>query len=300
MIPLFDLHCDTLSTAYEKNYSLLASPLHISFDKCTNYSPYTQVMAIWTNDKLSDAKGFERYLNVIQYSKSQGLHFITKGKDLSNFSLFLSIEDLRIIEYDISRIDILYQDGVRVITPVWKGTSAIGGAWDTKLGLSRFGKKAVSYFTSLGIIPDVSHASEHTFYDILEICEANGIVPIATHSNSYSVCHHKRNLNDSQFMELVKLGTVVGISLCPSHLSDFSCASINDIIRHIDAYLSLGGENCIALGCDFDGVDSLPVEINNISNLEKLYFTLINYYGTKIAEKIFRRNSCDLFKRIFL
>ncbi|MBQ8738220.1 MAG: membrane dipeptidase [Clostridia bacterium] len=300
MIPLFDLHCDTLSVAYERGYSLYSSPLNISFDKCKSLSPYTQIMAIWTNDILNDNDGFSQYLKIIEYAKNQNIVFSVRHDDAEDFSLLLAIEDLRLIEKDQSRLLRFYDDGVRFITPVWKGKTQIGGAWDTSEGLSPFGKRALSLALDLGITLDLSHSSVKSFYDILELCHAKGRIPVATHSNSFSICPHKRNLSSTQFREIIKVGGIVGISLCPDHLTTAKVATINDILRHIDHYLSLGGENNIALGCDFDGVSALPLEIHNISNLTLLYERLLKLYNENIANKIFRRNSCDLMKRIFL
>ncbi|MBR2296153.1 MAG: membrane dipeptidase [Clostridia bacterium] len=298
MLPLFDLHCDTLTASYEGNYSLLSSPLHISLDKCVKFSPYFQIMAIWTNDALSSEAGFKRYKKTLEYAKNQGFEFSTKLKNNKENMFFLAIEDLRIIGNDLSRIDILYQDGVRFITPVWKDISQIGGAWNTKLGISRFGKRALEGAIKMGITIDVSHCSECGFYDILELCYNANAIPVATHSCSYSICAHKRNLTDEQFLNLVRLGSCVGISLAPEHLSSNGIASIDDILRHIDHYLSLGGENNISLGCDFDGVSSLPMEISSIFDLDKLYYRLLKCYDEAITNKIFCHNFLDLSKRI--
>ncbi len=300
MIPLFDLHCDTLSVAYEHDYSLYSSPLHISFDKCKSFLPYTQIMAIWTNDALNNKDGFSQYLRIIEYARNQKIVFSTSHNESNDFSLLLAIEDLRLIENDISRLLRFYNDGVRFITPVWKGKTQIGGAWDTNEGLSRFGKMALSYALDLGITLDLSHSSIKSFYDILELCHAKERIPVATHSNSFSICPHKRNLSSTQFREIVELGGIVGISLCPDHLTSSNTATTSDILRHIDHYLSLDGENSIALGCDFDGVSNLPLEIHDISDLTLLYEQLLKLYNENIANKIFRRNSCDLMKRIFL
>jgi membrane dipeptidase len=100
--------------------------------------------------------------------------------------------------------------------------------------------------------------------------------------------------------DILNANGIVGISLCPEHLTTNPVANIDDILRHIDHYLSLGGENNIALGCDFDGVSTLPTQIHDISSLTVLYERLLKQYNETITNKIFRRNSCDLMKRIFI
>ena len=236
MLPLFDMHCDTLSSSYENGYSLFSSPLQASFDKAKGFSPYIQVMAIWTNDNLNDNEGYKRYLSIYEYAKSQGLSFATTKNNLSNSSRILSIEDARIIEDDLSRIDDFYSDGVRIITPIWKDVNLIGGAWNTDIGLSRLGKKVISKMLDLGITVDLSHSSERSFYEILLLSADTSRIPIASHSNSYSVCKHKRNLSCSQARDLIKMNSIVGISLAPEHLNASAEANISDILKHIEFF----------------------------------------------------------------
>ncbi len=291
MLPLFDMHCDTLSSAFENGYSLFSSPLQASFDKSQGFSPYIQVMAIWTNKNLSNSDGYKRYLHIYEYAKAQGLKLASSKDDLSSSSLILSIEDARIIENDLSRLDDFYSDGVRIITPMWKGVNIIGGAWDTDTGLSLFGKNAISKMLNLGITIDLSHASERAFYEILLLSADMGRIPVASHSNSHFACKHKRNLSRVQARDLIKMKSIIGISLAPEHLSMSKEATINDILRHIDDYLSLGAEDNLCLGCDFDGVDSLPQEINDIADLEKLYFAIEAHFGKEVSDKIFFKNA---------
>ena len=294
MIPLFDLHCDTLSKAYRLGLSLDSQKLHISTKKSLEFSPYSQVMAIWTDDLLSDSDGFLQYKKIVEFSKKQGIFFSNKnGKALPDSSVLLSIEDARIIEGDLSRIELFCRDCVRFITPVWKNTNILGGAWNTDSGLSSYGKVAISEMLKSDIIIDVSHSSTQSFFEILELCSKLGKMPIASHSNSFSVCPHKRNLTNEQFSLLVSLDSIVGISLAPEHLSCSPIAYTDDIIRHIDAYLSLGGENNICLGCDFDGIEKMPFGYNGMSGLHILFDALCKRYGKDISVKIFRDNAAQ-------
>ena len=87
---------------------------------------------------------------------------------------------------------------------------------------------------------------------------------------------------------------LVGISLASEHLSSGQ-ATINDILKHIYHYLSLGGENSVCLGCDFDGIKSLPQEISSIYDLNKLFYLIEKSFGIEIALKIFFSNSFKFF-----
>lgn len=293
MIRLFDLHCDTLLKLYYKNESFKENSLHISLNKSKAFSPYIQCMAIWSDSSLSDEEAFLNYKRVLSYAKQQEISFL-KYDIFKKSAFLLAVEDARILCNDLSRLDRLYQDGVRLLTLNWQGKSIIGGAWDTNFGLSDFGKATLFRSFELGIIPDISHSSLEGSYDAL--CIANELKKpiIASHSNSFEICNHKRNLTNETFLEIVKLGGLVGISLASEHISKEK-ATINEIIKHIYHYLSLGGEDAISLGCDFDGVSSLPTGINDIRDLEKLFLALKRELGTRIANKIFFDNAYNFF-----
>ena len=297
MIPLFDLHCDTLEEMYLGNYSLSSSPLHISLDKCEELSPYIQVMAVWSDYRLTPAEAYNRYLNTIDYANRQGIKFIKEFKNLPKKCYILAIEDAKIIENDLERLNKLKEDGVKIITPFWKNTNQLGGAWNTNLPLNDFGIEFIKKCFELSIIPDISHASKESSKQIIEFAKSEKKTIIASHSNSYNVCNHKRNLYDSEFEQIVDLGGLVGISLASEHLCSGKQAEIKDVLNHIYKYLSLSGINNICLGCDFDGVSSLPKGISNISDLSILFEEIKLNFGIEAARKIFFENAYNFFSK---
>ena len=296
MIPLFDLHCDTLEEMFLGKYSFTSSPLHISLSKCNKYSPYIQIMAIWSDYRLSPKDAYKRYNDTISYAQRQGLSFLKDFKNLSEHSYILSVEGAEIIENDLQRLDRLKNDGVKVITLFWRDMNLLGGAWNTDIALSEFGIEFIKKCFELSIIPDISHASEQASHDIIKLAKSENKTIIASHSNSYSICRHKRNLNDDTFKDIIDLDGLVGISLSSQHLHLNGDAKICDILKHIYHYLSLGGINTICLGCDFDGVAALPDGIRDISDLSKLYRELEINFGSKIADKIFFHNAYNFFQ----
>lgn len=291
MIPLFDLHCDTLLELYKNNEDIRENNLHISLNKAKKFSPYIQVCAIWSDASLSNDEAFKNYINVRSYALNTGISFTTGASKLKQNAFILSVEDARLLNGDISRVSSLYNDGVRLLTLNWQGTSIIGGAWDTSEGLTAFGKDVVKSCLELGIITDISHSSIKSSEEIYEICFSYNKPLIASHSNSFSICNHKRNLSDELFKKILLSKGLVGISLAKEHISYKNIVSSDDILEHIYHYLSLGGENVIALGCDFDGVSSLPCDINSINELDALYSKIVNAFGENIAKKIFFYNS---------
>jgi len=293
---------------YANNFHLDNSIAHVSLDKLSAFDDYAQVMAIWSNNKIADDTAFfafhkiadylnfevERLDNDFTYVRSKEQFERERGKK----KIFLSVEDARILCGRLDRLNVLYARGVRFLIPVWGGSSIIGGAHDTDEGLTEFGKSVINECHMLGIITDISHASEKTAAEMLEAAELAGKTVMASHSNSYSVCHHSRNLKDAQFERIKKLGGVVGVSLHAPHLTDKISASVDDVIRHIEHYMSLGGEDVVALGCDFDGTPSLPSDLQTVADMPRLAERLAQLnYNYKQIDKIFFSNAKDFIDK---
>ena len=287
MMKLFDLHCDTLWEVYHKNQNP-----HISFDKVKSYDVYTQIFAIYSDNKLSDDEAYREFREIINFHKS----FINTFPQ--NFKYYLAVEGANILAGDIVRLDVLYNAGIRFLTLVWAGLSCIGGAHRTDLGLTEFGKATVHGCFKLGIVPDLSHSSEHLFWDTVNIADEYNKPIIATHSNSRTICKHSRTITDEMFTAIKNRGGIVGISLCRLHLSDTDKCNIDTVIAHIDHFMSLGGENNVCMGCDFDGTEQLPDEISDISDMYRIYDRLLSLnYSAELADKIFYNNAKNFILR---
>ena len=296
MIPYFDLHCDTLGVAFDKGLSLYSESLQASLSHSDSFSTYIQVGAFWSDYRYDNEECYVRYKKALNHARVQSIKEVKNHEDLKTGGYILAIEDARIINGNLSRIYSLKNDGVKIITPMWKGENILGGAWDTSVGLSSFGTEAIKESLLCSIIIDVSHASEKSFYQIAELTQNHSKSLIASHSNSYSVCPHKRNLTDKQFDVIKEKNGIVGISLVPQHLS-LERADISSFLSHIYHFLSLGGKDIISIGCDFDGTDSLPDGINGVSDIPKLYQSVENEFGRITANKIFYQNAFNFFIR---
>ena len=293
MLPFFDLHCDTFLELFKKKEQIKDNSLHISHSKATKLSPYIQVGAIWSDYRLSNGDAFKNFLAIVDYLADQGISFLTDLSKLDKNNFILGVEDARLLNNDLSRLDILYSKGVRILTLNWKGVNIIGGGWDTNIPLTEFGKNVVRRCCELGIIVDLSHSSTDVFFDALELTNNYGASPIASHSNSFSICNHKRNLSDEQFKALSKTNSIIGISFVPQHLGNN--ATTDTIISHIDHFLKLGGENNIAFGSDFDGTNDLPKGIYSIESIHILHSELVTYFGETITKKLFYDNAFRFF-----
>ena len=113
----------------------------------------------------------------------------------------------------------------------------------------------------------VSHLSDRGFWDV---CGLTDRPFVATHSDSRALCRNSRNLTDEQFAEIAQRGGLVGINLYTPFLVRQSDSVLDDAIDHIERFIGMYGEKIVALGCDFDGCDQLPVGIEGLGDMYRL------------------------------
>ena len=137
------------------------------------------------------------------------------------------------------------------------------------------------------MLPDVSHLSDAGFWDLAE-CTNSPI--IASHSNSRSVFFHTRNLTDEQFTAIIKKNGIVGLNCYAAFLGEGS-VTMDDLRRHLDHFLALGGEKTVALGGDWDGCDRLPAGFaGNWSWLDFYEYLLRANYAEDLLQDLYFNN----------
>ncbi len=300
---LFDAHCDTL----DKPDDIYAGNTHINLAKAKNLSAYAQFFAMWTgngekgkfathDEKLTALRSDydrmkKKYDNMLSHyptlvMECKSYADLCMARKKGKIAAFLSVEggELTLVR----PIDMMYADGVRMLTLTWNHKNHLGGTNVTGGGLTDDGKDLVAKAQNLGIIVDVSHGSEELFWDVIKIAKK----PIvASHSNARALCRHRRNLTDEQFTALSRTGGVAGINLYDLFVKDGGGSNCDDVCRHIEHFISLGGENHIAMGFDLDGCDVLPQGISDIRDTEKIKNALYTRgIDEKTIEKIFWGN----------
>ena len=304
-LSLFDTHCDTAYELYRRGVGLKDNhECHISLDKAACYERYAQYYAVWSDRRLDDEACWQQFLRITDYLKAElkqnadTAAQVTTAEELENtlregrHAAILAVEDGRLTGGHVERLDVMRERGVRYVTLLWGGDTCVGGSHDTRNGLTDFGKALVRGCFDRGIIPDVSHASEQATEDVLSIATSFGKPVIASHSNAYGVYPHSRNLRDRHFVAIRELGGIVGVSLCPPHLTDTSLhpASVEDVYRHIDHYLALGGEDMVGFGADWDGTD-IPEPLSHVGDLTRVADCLAAHnYSDELIEKLFWEN----------
>ena len=298
LIKLIDSHCDTITKIFINKENLLENTGHLDIKKLSLYENPLQFFAIYLSDEYLD-DAFKHTLKFIDYFYEQiganGKYINSAGsyeEILSNrennlISAVLAIEGGEAVSDNLQNISVFYELGVRLLTLTWNHRNCLGdgiGVKDGK-GLTDLGKKAVEKMNELGMIVDVSHLNESGFWDVYGIAQKPFI---ASHSNSYTICNHPRNLKDDQIEAVAKTGGMIGLNIFTNFVGEN--ASIDGLMKHIDYIINLVGDDFLGLGCDLDGITSAVSGISDVSDLVKLYQIINGKYGRVTADKIFFDN----------
>lgn len=173
-------------------------------------------------------------------------------KENDHIKAFLTIEGMcGIKDNPEEKINWLYQQGMRIGSLCWNEENelAAGAKANMEVGLKPLGKRVIEEMIRLGMLIDVSHANEKTFYDIIEYKKA---FVIATHSNARALCDHPRNLTDEQIIAIAKRNGLIGINSAPVFVHpDKNKQDIPHLVKHMQYIKELVGIKYIALGMDF-------------------------------------------------
>lgn len=278
---VFDAHCDTLSLIADGT-----DADNCAFTACgaDTYGSYTQVFACFISPRESDC-AMERFMQIA------GLF---DELDFGKTKKLLSVEGADMIRCE-EDVDILYSRGVRCIALTWNHSNRLaGGADDETQGITELGRRVIRRMEDVGILLDVSHLNDRSFYDAVSVSSRP---IIATHSNSRAVCHHPRNLTDEMFRLIRGSGGCVGVNLYPPFLTGSDRARAADAAAHVLHWAELGGIDAVGIGADFDGTDGLlPQDIRGCGELYRL-MDLLSERGMSAAEtELF---SYKNFERVF-
>ncbi|MDD3839272.1 MAG: dipeptidase [Clostridia bacterium] len=307
---IIDGHCDTMSKIYNSKSSLNHNNYHVDIKKLKQSNANIQFFAAFVDkNKIKDT--FSEVFSQIHYFFSQieennnSISIARSYDDIKNAQpeekivAILSIEGGEAIGNDIRLLHDFYNLGVREIGLTWNYKNQIAcGVYEHNLdnGLSSFGKSVIKEMNDLGMIIDVSHMAERSFWDVLD-CSNTPV--IASHSNSKKICDNIRNLSDSQIQGIASKKGLIGINFFPLFLNNSKEANIYDIINHIEYICSLVGVDHVAIGSDFDGIDLLPSGIKDYSSMSVLIDTMLKMnYNEQNIKKIFYQNYMRILKQI--
>lgn len=181
-------------------------------------------------------------------------------------AIMLGIENGYAIGKDLSNVERFRQRGVVYMTLCHNGNNDICGSArynEENLGVSAFGEQVIREMNRVGMIVDLSHAGEQSFYDALDISTRP---VVCSHSSSRALCDHPRNLTDEQLKALARKDGVVQLCLYGGFLRSDSPATICDAIEHLHHIVNLIGVEHVGIGTDFDG-DGGIIGCNDSSEL---------------------------------
>lgn len=213
-------------------------------------------------------------------------------------SVVLGIENGYAIAKDISNIAKYRDKGVAYMTLCHNGDNDICDSARGNIehnGLSSFGRDVVAEMNRVGMMVDLSHASEKTFYDVLE---CSNVPVICSHSSSRLLCDHPRNLTDNQMRALAAKGGVAQVCLYSGFLKKGGGATVDDAVKHIVHMVDVMGIDSVGIGSDFDGGGGLP-GLEDASRFNSLTRRLMREgFSDDDLSKIWGRNFIRVWKQI--
>ncbi|MFN6374947.1 MAG: dipeptidase [Chitinophagia bacterium] len=358
---VIDTHNDFISTGIEKGKSFdqdLKGITHSDLTRMKKGGIDVQVFSIFCDENYGKGTAYafaNREIDTLYATVARNpdhMMIVRNSKDLQEavssgkLGAMMGVEGGHMIEDEISNLEKLYARGTRYMTLTWNNsTSWASSAADERAkkdighpyGLNALGEQIVKRMNELGMIVDISHVGEKTFYDALRISTKP---VIASHSCTYTLCPVPRNLTDDQIKTLGKNGGVIQLnfysgfvdssfreknnafirkhqkekdSLLKINPSDFYAnlylhekykeeidgvrPSLKQLIDHLDHIVKLIGVNHVGLGSDFDGINSSPRELNDVTDMPLITEELMKRgYSKSDILKILGGNFIRVFK----
>ena len=212
------------------------------------------------------------------------------NKQQGRKSIMLGIENGLALDGHLERLQHFAQRGIVYMTLCHNGDNDICDSArgnHTHNGISSFGQQVVREMNRLGILVDLSHAGEKSFYDALELSSQ----PIVcSHSSCRALCDHPRNLTDDQMRALAAKGGVMQITMYNGFLVKDGEATVLDALRHLEHAIEVMGIDYVGIGTDFDGDGGVRGMANSSELLNFTRLLLARGYSEQDIEKIWGGN----------
>ena len=213
-------------------------------------------------------------------------------------SIMLGIENGPAQDGKIENLHHFAQRGIVYMTLCHNGDNDIcdsARGCTTHHGVSAFGQQVIHDMNRLGIMVDLSHASEKSFYDALEISEQ----PIVcSHSSCRALCDHPRNLTDEQMRALAAKGGVMQVTLYNGFLVKDGDATIEDAMRHLEHAIDVMGINHVGLGTDFDGDGGIRGLANSSELIQFTRQLMARRFSEQDIQKIWGGNFLRVMQQV--
>jgi membrane dipeptidase len=365
-----DTHNDLLSTAIEKNYSIdsdLTGKTHSDLDRFKKGGVDVQLFSIWCDGLKENPYAWANRemdtLDAVAKRNPDKIKIVRNAAELlqtvkeKKIAAMFGVEGGHMIENNLDNLDKFYNRGVRYMTLTWNNstdwaTSALDETTappksspegrtlkdsSRRKGLTDFGKQVIKRMNELGMLVDLSHVGETTFWDAINTTTKPVIV---SHSCVYNLCPHRRNLKDDQILAVGKNGGVIHLNFYSGFLdSSFDRRTnlfnmrhqyerdsllkqnpepyfadmflftkypeevkelrppLSLLIDHLDYIVKLIGVDHVGIGSDYDGVNSLPQQLDDITAMPLITKELLaRGYSKKDIRKILGENFLRIFE----
>ncbi|MBS1825230.1 MAG: dipeptidase [Acidobacteria bacterium] len=235
---------------------------------------------------------------------------IVAARKQGKMAALMGIEGGHAIEDSLRLLRTYHDLGIRYMTLTHSNNNSwadSSGSQPEHHGLTAFGRQVVAEMNRLGMLVDISHVSDKTFWDVLEVSKAP---PFASHSSCRAISDIARNMSDEMIQALAKKGGVIQINFGCEFLNPKSAesselgrlppaarpktkvrATLADIVEHIDHVVKIAGVDYVGIGSDFDGVTCVPVGLEDVSQFPNLTKALLNKgYSAGDIGKIYSGN----------
>ena len=281
-----DTHCDTpMFFGQDINFATRDAKIKVDLHKMTEGRQDATIMVAYLAQKertdealLAATAKADQLLNEIErmvamnctavdiaYTPADLYRLKREGKK----AIMLGIENGYAIGKDLTNVERFRNRGVVYMTLCHNGNNDICGSArynDEHIGVTPFGEQVIREMNRTGMMVDLSHAGEQTFYDTLDISSKP---VVCSHSSSRALCDHPRNLTDEQLKAIARKGGVVQVCLYSGFLHTDAPATICDAIEHLHHMVNIMGIEHVGIGTDFDG-DGGIIGCNDSSELINL------------------------------
>ena len=335
MIPIIDMHCDTISgillaKSREEEVTLRENEMSVDLRKlkaggylCQNFALFTHLDSVVKKgeDPLEHALLLSDTMDKEMLANADLIRPVVTGTDLEKnlkegiLCGLKTIEEGAVYEGKVENLELLYERGVRMSTLTWNfenelafpnkmfvdDNGVLHASPDRENGLKPAGFAMVEAMENLGVIIDVSHLNDAGIFDIFQTVKKETPV-IASHSNARAICNVPRNLSDEMLRLIAEHGGICGINFAYDFISEekseTQLTTIDGMIAHMKHIRNVAGIDAIGFGSDFDGIGN-PVEVKNAAGMQQIADKMsLAGFTTDEIEKVYYQNALRVYKQV--
>ena len=310
-----DSHCDTsMFFGQDINFATRDPKIKVDLHKMTEGRQDAVVMAAYIPQKertdealLAATAKADRLLNGIEEMVAANCTAVDIARTPADLyrlkregkkAVMLGIENGYAVGKDIRNVERFRNRGVVYMTLCHNGNNDVCGSArynEENLGVSEFGEQVIREMNRVGMMVDLSHAGERSFYEALEISRCP---VVCSHSSCRALCDHPRNLTDEQLQAIARLGGVVQVCLYGGFLRSDRPATICDAVEHLHHMVNIMGIEHVGIGTDFDGDGGI---IGCSDSSELINFTrrlLLERYSEEDIQRIWGGNFLRVMEEV--